>query len=65
MKLKIYKYGESVLREKATPVAVVDEEQRRLADDMLETMRSNKGVGLAAEQVGRTERLCVIDIPEG
>ena len=65
MKLKIYKYGESVLREKATPVAVVDEEQRRLADDMLETMRSARGVGLAAEQVGRTERLCVIDIPEG
>ena len=65
MKLKVYKYGEKVLREKAEPVAVVDDRLRKLADDMLETMHKAKGVGLAAEQVGRTERMCVIDIPEG
>jgi len=63
--LKIYKYGEKVLREKAVPVAVVDDRLRRLADDMIETMHAARGVGLAAEQVGRLERLCVIDIPEG
>ncbi len=65
MVLKIYKYGEKVLREKAQPVAVVDDALRRLANDMLDTMRAARGVGLAAEQVGRRERMCVIDIPEG
>lgn len=65
MTLKVFKYGEKVLREKAMPVAVVDDRLRKLSDDMLETMHQAKGVGLAAEQVGRLERMCVIDIPEG
>ena len=65
MVLRVCKYGEKVLREKSRPVAVVDDDLRRLADDMLETMHAAKGVGLAAEQVGRDERMCVIDIPEG
>jgi len=63
--LKVYKYGEKVLREKAEPVAVVDDRLRQLADDMIETMHTARGVGLAAEQVGRLEKMCVIDIPEG
>ncbi|MCU0633997.1 MAG: peptide deformylase, partial [Gemmatimonadaceae bacterium] len=37
---------------------------RRLADDMFDTMAAAKGVGLAAPQVGRTERLCVIEVEE-
>ena len=65
MNLRIFKYGEAVLRQKAAPVAVVTDDLRRLADDMVDTMHSARGVGLAAEQVGRCERLCVIDIPEG
>lgn len=65
MKLKVYKYGEAVLRQKAQPVPFVTDGLRRLADDMVETMHDARGVGLAAEQVGRTERVCVIDIPEG
>ena len=65
MTLRVCKYGEKVLREKARPVACVTDELRRLADDMVETMHRAKGVGLAAEQVGRLERMCVIDIPEG
>ncbi len=65
MVLKVYKYGEAVLREKSVPVALVDDRLRKLADDMIETMHRAKGVGLAAEQVGHTERMCVIDIPEG
>ena len=65
MKLKIFKYGEAVLRQKSEPVAVVTDALRRLADDMVETMHAARGVGLAAEQVGHTERMCVIDIPEG
>lgn len=65
MKLKIFKYGEKILREKAQPVAVVTDALRDVANDMLETMHEAKGVGLAAEQVGRLEKLCVIDIPAG
>ena len=65
MVMKIMKYGEGVLREKAQPVAVVDDDLRRLAEDMVETMHKAGGVGLAAEQVGRRERMCVIDIPDG
>ncbi|MBR2838923.1 MAG: peptide deformylase [Kiritimatiellae bacterium] len=65
MTLKVYRYGSKALREKATPVAVVDDALRRLADDMIETMHAAGGVGLAAEQVGRSERMCVIDIPDG
>ena len=65
MVLRVYKYGEKILREKATPVLAVDNALRKLADDMLETMHEAGGVGLAAEQVGRTEKMCVIDIPEG
>ena len=64
MVLKICKYGEKVLREKAQPVAVVTDALRRLASDMLETMDHARGVGLAAQQVGQTVRLCVIDIPD-
>ena len=65
MKLKIYKYGEPVLREKSEPVAIVTDQLRSLAVDMIATMHAAKGVGLAAQQIGRTERVCVIDIPEG
>lgn len=65
MKLKVYKYGEKVLREKSAPVAVVDDKLRKLAADMIDTMHAAKGVGLAAEQVGHLEKICVIDIPEG
>lgn len=65
MALKVYKYGEKVLREKAVPVTAVDDRLRSIADEMLETMHASRGVGLAAQQVGLTERMCVIDIPEG
>ncbi|MBO6167273.1 MAG: peptide deformylase [Kiritimatiellae bacterium] len=65
MILKIFKYGEKVLREKALRTGIVTDELKALADDMLETMHKAKGVGLAAQQVGRLERLCVIDIPDG
>ena len=65
MILKVCKYGEKVLREKASPVRAVTDALRKVSDDMLETMHKAKGVGLAAQQVGRLERMCVIDIPDG
>ena len=63
MVLPIVKYGEKVLREKAVPVPMVTPELVRLAENMIATMHKARGVGLAAEQVGRLEALCVIDVP--
>jgi len=63
MVLRVYKYGEKILREKTRPVSVVTDEIRGLVQDMIETMHKAKGVGLAAPQVGHSERLCVIDMP--
>jgi len=61
--MTILKYGNSVLREKATPVAEVTGEVRALAEEMIRAMHAVNGVGLAAPQVGRSEAVCVIDIP--
>lgn len=63
MSLTLCIYGNPVLRKKATPVAEVNDDIRALADEMLEAMHRENGVGLAAEQVGRSEAICVIDIP--
>lgn len=63
-KLPIVKYGAEVLREKAEPVAEVTQELRDLAERMISTMHAAEGVGLAAEQVGRKEAICVLDVPE-
>ena len=62
MILPIEKYGSERLRVPARKVAVTPE-LAALAESMLETMYKAKGVGLAAEQVGRDEALCVIDVP--
>lgn len=61
-KLKVYEYPHPVLKQKAEKVAVVDDELRRLFDDMLETMYAENGCGLAAPQVGILKRMVVIDI---
>lgn len=63
MKLKLRLYGDPVLRQKAVPVTQVDERIRTLARDMLETMHAEEGIGLAAQQVGAVEALCVVDVP--
>lgn len=54
--------GSPVLRQRAAPVAQVDDDVRRLVDDLLETMRAAKGVGLAANQVGIAQRVAVVDV---
>ncbi|MEI6971175.1 MAG: peptide deformylase [bacterium] len=54
-------FGTPVLREKSTPVTKIDAGIRQLAEDMLATMWSRNGVGLAAQQVGETVAVCVID----
>ncbi len=53
--------GDPVLREKAQPIPAVDEETRRLIRDMFDTMYDADGVGLAAPQVGVTQRVIVVD----
>lgn len=63
--LDIQVLGSPILREPTTSVAQVTDELRRLIDDMFETMHAANGVGLAAPQVGRRERLAVIDVGDG
>ncbi len=65
MILEIRKDGDPVLRQKAVPVAVIDDRMRQLATDMLETMYNAPGVGLAAPQVGVAVRLIVVDDGSG
>lgn len=50
------------LRQVAEPVAAVDADVRRLADDMLETMYKAPGIGLAAPQIGILRRIVVVDV---
>ena len=54
--------GDPILRQETRPVAAVDDALRDLIDDMFETMYAAKGIGLAAPQVGRLERVAVIDV---
>ena len=61
-KLKILEFPDPRLRTKATPVDVVDDELRRLIDDMFETMYEAPGIGLAATQVDVHKRLLVADV---
>ncbi|HSB52415.1 MAG TPA: peptide deformylase [Dissulfurispiraceae bacterium] len=60
--LPIRKYPEEVLKKRALPVAALDREMQRLIDDMIDTMYAAPGIGLAAPQVGVSQRLVVIDV---
>jgi peptide deformylase len=62
--LDIRVLGDPILRKDTKPVAAVTDELRQLIDDMFETMRAAQGIGLAAPQVGRTERVAVVDVAE-
>ncbi|MHB1225675.1 MAG: peptide deformylase [Gemmatimonadaceae bacterium] len=63
--LEIRVLGDPILRDTTHPVTKVTDDVRRLVDDMFETMYAANGVGIAAPQVGRRERICVIDVGEG
>jgi peptide deformylase len=52
----------AVLKQVSVPVTVVDDELRRLMDDMLETMYAAPGIGLAAIQIGDPRRVIVMDL---
>ncbi|MCK5777256.1 MAG: peptide deformylase [Rhodospirillales bacterium] len=61
-KLPIIVAPDPRLKIKAQPVQTVDEDVRKLMDDMLETMYGAHGIGLAAPQVGDKRRVIVIDV---
>jgi len=61
-KRKIVIEPDPILRKKSENLEKVDDELRKLLDDMLETMYSAPGIGLAAVQLGVLKRLIVIDI---
>ena len=63
--LKVRRYGDPVLRRRATAVEMVTPDVRRLVDDMIDTMYDEVGIGLAAPQVGASVRLLVVGDEEG
>jgi len=63
--LKIKIYPDPVLRKKCQEIAEVNEEIKKLAQEMLKTMYAHRGAGLAAPQVGILKRLIVVDIGQG
>jgi peptide deformylase len=63
--LPIVKYGADVLRRPAEPVDAIDGALQTLIDDMVDTMYAAPGVGLAANQVGVSKRLMLIDLSIG
>lgn len=65
MILEVLTFPNDILRKKSAPVAEVTEEIVTLAQDMADTMYSQKGLGLAAPQVGVNIRLVVIDTTAG
>lgn len=60
-KMEIRIYGDPVLSEVAKPIEKITERHRALAADMVETMYASNGIGLAANQVGLTERIIIVD----
>ena len=62
--LTILEFPDERLRQKAKPVEKVDDDIRKLIDDMFETMYAAPGIGLAATQVNVQRRLLVLDISE-
>ncbi len=62
---EIRKYPDEILRKKTKPVEDFGDDLQQLIDDMVETMYAAPGVGLAANQVGVSRQLTVIDVSVG
>ena len=67
MILRVTQYGEPILRKVGKPITEFDGALAELANDMVDTMYDEEGIGLAAQQVDRALQVCVIDVrpPEG
>jgi peptide deformylase len=59
--LPLHLLGSPVLRQHSIEITAVDDEVRRLIEDMFETMDATRGIGLAANQVGIARRVAVVD----
>ena len=59
--LEVLTFPNPILRRKSQPVEKVGEDLKKFTQDMLDTMYNQRGIGLAAPQVGRLERVIVID----
>jgi len=64
MVLPIVMYGHPVLRQKGERIDSIEAGVSELIENMLETMKANHGVGLAAQQIGKALQLTVIDVRE-
>jgi peptide deformylase len=62
MTLEVTKYGNPILRQKGARIESITPEIKTLIADMFETMYATKGIGLAAQQVGRALQLTVLDV---
>jgi len=62
--LPIRTYGDPVLRKVANPVEAITPDLLEFVEQLYATMLVSQGVGLAAQQVGSTQAICVIQIPE-
>jgi peptide deformylase len=65
MKMKLRYFPDPVLNQKTKKITTFDSSVRKLAQDMLDTMYDNDGVGLAAPQVGVSKQIMVIDVNAG
>ena len=63
--MQVFKFPHPILKKQAKPVTEFDRDLRELADNMLETMYQEGGIGLAAVQVGQLRRLVVVDLENG
>ena len=63
-KLEVLHFPDPRLRKKAIPIEIIDSNIRTIAEDMLETMYDEVGIGLAATQVNIQKRIIVIDVSE-
>jgi peptide deformylase len=65
MRLEIIPFPDPLLRKKSKKVNTIKKDERKLIDDMFDTMYANKGIGLAAPQVGVLKRIIIVDIGTG
>ena len=61
----VVQVGDDVLRQRCAEVTVFDEKLVQLLDDLKDTVKKEKGAGLAAPQVGVLKRVVVVDVDEG
>lgn len=57
--------GDEILRKRSREIESIDDKIKLLAEDMLETMYKEEGVGLAGPQIGMLKRIIVVDIGDG